>query len=100
MDTTHLGTWGLDPAEVFFRWRERVKHVHLSNFDGKEHRRPEDGHLHLDRLLARMAQWGYQHTVSLELHPDALSAGSDDDRIVSLLKTSLDHCRKWAKAHV
>jgi sugar phosphate isomerase/epimerase len=100
LDTTHLGTWGLDPAEIFLRWRDRVKHVHLSNFNGKEHRRPEDGHLRLDQLLARMAQVGYQHTVSLELHPDALSAGADEERIVSLLKTSLDHCRRWAQASV
>ncbi len=100
MDTTHLGTWGLDPAEIYFRWRDRVKHVHLSNFNGREHRRPEDGHLRLDQLLARLAQFNYSHAVSLELHPDALSAGSADDGIVARLKASLDQCRQWANANV
>jgi sugar phosphate isomerase/epimerase len=97
LDTTHLATWGLDPNEVFVRWGERVKHVHLSNFNGREHRRPEDGHLRLDRLLGRMAAMGYNHAVSLELHPDALDAGQDDERVAALLANSLAHCRRWAQ---
>ena len=96
MDTTHLATWGLDPLEVYPRWRERVRHVHLSNFDGREHRRPEDGQLALDRLLQRMAQDGYSHTVALELHPDALSAGEPEAVVGQLLADSLAHCRRWA----
>jgi sugar phosphate isomerase/epimerase len=96
MDTTHLGTWGLDPAEVYGRWRDRVQHVHLSNFDGREHRRPEAGQLRLDRLLARLAAGGYAGAVALELHPDALEAGADDARVVELLATSLRLCRSWA----
>lgn len=97
LDTTHLGTWGLDPAEIFIRWGKRVKHLHLSNFNGREHRRPEDGQLHLDRLLKRMAQAGYNHSVSLELHPDALAAGSEDSHVIGLLSASLERCREWAK---
>jgi sugar phosphate isomerase/epimerase len=97
LDTTHLGTWGMDPSEIFVRWGKRVKHVHLSNFNGREHRRPEDGQLHLDRLLKRMAETGYNHSVSLELHPDALAAGSDDAHVCNLLSASLERCREWAK---
>jgi sugar phosphate isomerase/epimerase len=96
LDTTHLGTWGLDPAEVVVRWGRRVKHVHLSNFNGREHRRPEDGHLRLDRFLERLAEAGYNHAVSLELHPDALDAGADDGRIIELLTHSLACCRQWS----
>ena len=96
MDTTHLGTWGLDPLEAYRIWGERVKHVHLSNFDGREHRRPEDGSLRLDALLARMAAEGYVYSVSLELQPDALDAGAPDGRILALLQGSLDYCRKAA----
>lgn len=98
MDTTHLGTWGLDPAAVYARWGPRVQHVHLSNFDGREHRRPEAGRLHLNQLLARMADDGYTGAISLELHPDALEAGAADDRVVELLSTSLRLCREWARA--
>jgi len=98
MDTTHLGTWGLEPVDVFGRWRDRVRHIHLSNFDGREHRRPETGRLHLDQLLARLATDGYDGAVTLELHPDALEAGAPDDRLIQLLATSLRHCREWAAA--
>ena len=94
MDTTHLGTWGLDPLEAYDRWGPRVKHVHLSNFDGSEHRRPEDGSLRLDALLSRMSADGYPYSISLELHPDALEAGAPDSRIVDLLRGSLYYCRK------
>lgn len=94
LDTTHLGTWGLDPLEVYDRWGQRVRHVHLSNFDGSEHRRPEDGSLRLNALLARMAADGYSYSISLELHPDALEAGAPDSRIVDLLRGSLYYCRK------
>ncbi len=96
LDTTHLGTWGLDPLEAYERWGQRVKHVHLSNYDGSEHRRPEDGILRLDALLARMAADGYAHSISLELHPDALEAGAPDSRIVELLRGSLNYCRQAA----
>jgi sugar phosphate isomerase/epimerase len=96
MDTTHLATWGLEPLAAYTHWQERVRHVHLSNFDGHEHRRPETGQLRLDRLLSQMAHDGYQGAVTLELHPDALDAGREDDHVVSLLANSLSICRKWA----
>jgi sugar phosphate isomerase/epimerase len=96
MDTTHLATWGMDPTEIFIRWGKRVKHIHLSNFNGREHRRPEDGRLQLDRFLGRLTEAGYNHSVSLELHPDALSAGSDDSHVIGLLTASLERCRQWA----
>jgi len=94
LDTTHLGTWGLDPLEAYDRWGQRVKHVHLSNFDGSEHRRPEDGSLRLGALLSRMAADRYSYSISLELQPDALEAGAPDSRIVDLLRGSLYFCRK------
>lgn len=94
LDTTHLATWGLDPVDAYALWGERVKHVHLSNFDGREHRRPEAGALPLDALLARMAADGYGYSISLELQPDALEAGADDSRIVELLRASLAYCRR------
>lgn len=96
MDTTHLGTWGLDPTEIYSRLDGRVRHVHLSNFDGREHRRPETGELRLDRLLQRLAAEGYEGAVSLELHPDALDAGERDEVVIERLATSLAHCRRWA----
>lgn len=95
MDTTHLGTWGLDPVEFFDRLAGHIRHVHLSNFDGREHRRPQDGVLSLDRLLQRLAQVGFSGTISLETSPDALDAGKRDARVVARLSESLAACRQW-----
>ena len=99
-DTTHLGTWNLEPLDVsvrwqekVVRWQEKVRHVHLSNFNGREHRRPEDGHLCLDLLVARMAADGYGGAISFELHPDALRAGAPDDVTIELMTNSLAACR-------
>lgn len=95
MDTTHLGTWGLEPVEVYSRLHGQVRHVHLSNFNGREHRRPEDGHLHLDQLLAAMATGGYQGLICLELDPASLDAGRSDEDMAVTLSTSLALCRAW-----
>lgn len=100
LDTTHLGTWGMEPADVYDRFGGKIRHVHLSNYDGREHRRPEAGRLHLDRLLARLGADGFPGTVSLELHPDTLDAGGDDDRVVGLLTESLRRCREWSATGV
>ena len=54
LDTTHLGTWGMDPETVYRTLGKQVRHIHLSNFDGREHRRPEDGHL---KLIACWPNW-------------------------------------------
>ena len=98
MDTTHLGTWGLDPTEVYKQWDGRVKHIHLSNYNGREHRRPEVGELRLDRLLAHLTATCYTGMITMEVSPDALDAGCDDAHLVDLLTTSLEFCRTWAAA--
>jgi sugar phosphate isomerase/epimerase len=96
MDTTHLGTWGTDPLRYYEGASGRVRHVHLSNFDGREHRRPEGGYLRLDRLLSRLVASGYDGAVTLELHPDALEAGAPDARVQALMAGSLAYCRAMA----
>ncbi len=93
LDTTHLGTWGLDPLAVYERLRERVAHVHLSNFDGKEHRSPPDGRLPLAELLCRMARDGYQGIVTVEASPDALNA-ADETQCLAALRRALAFCRE------
>lgn len=96
LDTTHLGTWGLEPVAIYGRLSDRVAHLHLSNFDGREHIRPEEGRLNLSGLLAEMAADSYQGAVCLELRPDVLDAGGPDDRVVARMSQSLEHCRRWA----
>jgi len=94
LDTTHLGTWGLDPLAVYERLRERVAHVHLSNFDGKEHRSPPDGRLPLAELLRRLARDGYQGIITVESDPSALDA-EDETKCLAALRRALEFCRKY-----
>jgi sugar phosphate isomerase/epimerase len=98
MDTTHLGTWGLEPVEVYSKWEGRVGHIHLSNYDGREHIRPENGRLYLDKLVAHLARTDYTGNVTLELQPQDLGAGEADDVIIGRLQTSLSHCLSWASS--
>jgi sugar phosphate isomerase/epimerase len=92
LDTTHLGTWGLDPLAVYERLKERVVHVHLSNFDGREHRLPQDGHLPLGELLQRLARDGYQGAVTVEVGPEVLEA-EDESQVRAHLEQVVDFCR-------
>ena len=93
LDTTHLGTWGLDPLAVYEELKPRIVHVHLSNFDGEEHRLLEDGHLSLGELLHRLSQDGYAGAVSVEVKPDALQA-EDGAQVLAHLRRAVHFCRQ------
>ncbi len=92
LDTTHLATWGLDPLAVYQRLRERIVNIHLSNFDGEEHRLPWNGVLPLERFVSRLAADGYAGVLTIELHPGALDAG-DDDAVRGALRRCVRFCR-------
>ena len=51
LDTTHVGTWGWDLLSVYGQLQDRIAHVHLSNYDSREHRPPSEGNLPLDALV-------------------------------------------------
>lgn len=93
LDTTHLGTWGQDPLAVYDQLRERIAHVHLSNFDGREHRLLADGHLPLAELLRRMARDGYQGVITVETGPEVLGA-KDEAKCLTELRRALAFCRE------
>lgn len=93
LDTTHVGTWGLDPVAIYERLKARIVHIHLSNFDGQEHRRPETGHLPLAALLQRLARDGYAGTVTVELGPEVLDA-EDEDKVRGHLWRIVAFCRE------
>jgi sugar phosphate isomerase/epimerase len=94
LDTTHLGTWGHDPLTFYGQLRDRIAHVHLSNFNGKEHRLLDDGHLPLARLLKRLSADGYGGLITLETNPNALQA-EDESRVRAHLRRNLDLCRQY-----
>ncbi|MCP5096226.1 MAG: sugar phosphate isomerase/epimerase [Chloroflexi bacterium] len=94
LDTTHLGTWGVDPAVVWPRYQDHVSHVHLSNYTGQEHQLPMNGRLHLDRFLAQLAAENYQGAVSIEVVPDVLDAGQSDNAVITKLTACVTFCRQ------
>jgi len=93
LDTTHLGTWGLDPLAVYDRLREQVVHVHLSNYDGREHRSPPDGRLPLAEFLRKLARSGYEGAVTVETGPQALDA-QDEQQCLAAIRRVLAFCRR------
>lgn len=93
LDTTHLATWGMDPVDAYERLKARVVHVHLSDFDGKEHLLPEQGHLPLAEFLRRLKRDGYQGAVSLELRPEVLQAEEEEQALVHLQR-AIAFCRE------
>ena len=93
LDTTHLGTWGLDPVAIYDQLRPRVVHVHLANFDGREHRLPPDGDLPLGDFLRRLARDDYAGAVSVEVSPDAAHA-QDEQACVENLRRTVAFCRE------
>ncbi|MGB9593716.1 MAG: sugar phosphate isomerase/epimerase family protein, partial [Anaerolineae bacterium] len=94
LDTTHLGTWGLDPVAVYGQLRDRVVHVHLSNFaGGREHRAPMDGDLALGEFLQALAWSGYRGAVSVEGEPNAFHA-DDEAACLAELRAARAFCRE------
>lgn len=94
LDTTHLGTWGMDPVATYEKLKERVRHVHLSNFaDGVEHRPPTDGQLDLRAFLRTLSRSGYDGTISVEGEPAAFHA-EDEAQCLAELRRALAFCRE------
>lgn len=93
LDTTHVGTWGHDLLAVYERIKDRIAHVHLSNYNGQEHRQPTDGHLPLGEFLRRLARDAYAGVVCMETGPKALEAG-DETAVRRHLREAFDFCQK------
>jgi sugar phosphate isomerase/epimerase len=78
LDTTHLATWDHDVLAVYEQVKTRIAHVHLSNFNGQEHRLPWDGQIPLDELLRRLRRDAFTGIICVELEPDPLWAQSEE----------------------
>ncbi len=93
LDTTHLGTRGLDPLAVYERLKERIVHIHLSDFKQEEHLLPGEGDLPLRQLLEKLAYDGYGGAVTVELSPKSLQA-KEEARVRDRLRQALLFCRE------
>ncbi len=96
LDTTHWATFGVNPLEPLEKAGERVAHIHLSNFDGREHRLPHRGLMDLGRFVETLVETDYAGTVSLELHPDALKL-EDRNAVRQNLRDSVAFCRRHSR---
>lgn len=93
IDTTHFATANVDILTAFEALRDEVRHIHLSDFaDGREHRVPGRGVLPLDLFLLALAEACYERVITVELVPDALEAG-DDDEVRARLRETVAFCR-------
>lgn len=92
LDTTHCATWGVDPQIVYDRAGGRVSHIHLSNFDGRQHILPHQGKLNLTKFLRYLQEQNYAGHVSVETGPEAMEA-YDLRRVRANLTASLAFCR-------
>jgi sugar phosphate isomerase/epimerase len=68
-------------------------HIHISNYDGKEHRAPQNGKMPLGKFLHCLADDNYSGVLSVETAPDALNA-DDERKCRKALKEALLFCRK------
>jgi len=92
LDTTHFGTWGIDILAAYEQMKGRLVNIHLSNYNGHEHRLPWEGILPLTKLLERLRRDGYRGRLTVELGPDVLGAG-DDDLVRQNLARVVSFCR-------
>lgn len=81
------------PCHAYAGARGHVCHVHLSNYDGREHRLPWQGRLDLAALLHQLRADSFAGTVCLELHPDALGF-PDLAAVRANLRASVAFCRE------
>jgi sugar phosphate isomerase/epimerase len=90
LDTTHLATWGQDIVATYEQVKSKVRHIHLSNYNGKEHRLRWDGSLPLQRLRID----GFSGILCVELDPEPLEAGDENKALQNLIR-----CREFCHQH-
>ena len=93
MDTTHWATHNINPMDAYQIAKDRIAHIHLSNYqDGKEHRLPQIGELDLGALLKQLNTDGFAGTVTCELHLDSCGF-PNEERIRQNLHETVSFCR-------
>jgi sugar phosphate isomerase/epimerase len=99
LDTTHCGTWGVDPTHILDRLGGRVVHVHLSDFSGRhdgpgrQHQPIGAGHLPLGSFLQQLAARHYDGSVVVELTPFALPV-QDESKLTAELRRNAEFCHQ------
>ena len=93
LDTTHWATHGIAPLDAFRAANGRVRHIHLSNFQGgEEHQLPQRGELDLTTFLRTLAAEGFDGQIVIEVNPRTLEA-VDEDKLRANLAEAVAFCR-------
>ncbi|MCX7965325.1 MAG: sugar phosphate isomerase/epimerase [Syntrophorhabdaceae bacterium] len=74
-DTTHLGTFGIDPVVGFLRFFKtgRLKNIHISDYnDADSHLFLGRGNMPVAKFLNTIRRMGYDEMVTLEISPQEL----------------------------
>lgn len=94
LDTTHCGTTGSDLLAVYEQLAHRVRHIHLSDYDGRyQHRSIDRGHLPLASFLRSVISHGYEGVLVVELDPGGLPV-QDEVKVEAELRRNLEFCRQ------
>lgn len=94
LDTTHIGASGIDLLDHYQKVKKNIRHIHLSDYLGKEHRFPFTGELPLKELLTLLKEDGYDGSISLEIDP-AFIPSDDHGKVVRLFREYLECVRKF-----
>ncbi len=93
-DTTHIGSWEVGLLDAYEVLADHVAHVHLSNYNGRQHRLLDDGRLPLGPFLEELRRRRFAGVIVVELDPDAL--GAADVRVV---EERLARARAFCREH-
>ncbi|MCK9225983.1 MAG: sugar phosphate isomerase/epimerase [Candidatus Muirbacterium halophilum] len=86
LDTTHLGTYGKDPSDFYLNIKDKIKHIHLSDFGPQEHLLPGKGWLKLQKFKNTLIENNYSETISLEVDPKAFKNADNLESSIEELK--------------
>ncbi len=98
MDTTHFGVSKINILEAWRQLSATVQHIHLSDeYNGREHLFPGEGTLPLADFLGELDRSRFGGIVVVELHPFALHAGRDDEKVRDRIHQAAAFCREHLK---
>lgn len=93
-DVAHVGSWSPDIVAAWREQQPRVRHIHLSNIDGRHwHLPPQRGQLPLQDLLTAVVDTRYRGTISLELAPHTIG-GYELEQVTATLAGAVTFARK------
>jgi sugar phosphate isomerase/epimerase len=95
-DVTHFASLGYDIFSAYLALKDKVKHIHLSNFDGCEHLLPQDGKLPLGKFISLLLRERFSGALVVEVAPKAFRKNNAVD-IKETLWETVNFCNYYLK---